>query len=204
MGQDRRGKPKDVSLDRCTIEPSEKKCPVRWTEVAKRQKPPDPEVCTPTGRRHEGNVVYECKNSYTLMKKGIYLDNDEMGGHGPETVTFHSPPPGKYEVVVHVYNHNQVGAAESFRNAQEALVKVYIGDTIITCAAREAKNALTGKKECASSIWKVFDIRVTHTVDGHLRFTFDDSSRDLESGFAIKIKIRYNDSLGNLKRKHLD
>ena len=127
------------------------------------------------------------------MKKGIYLDNDEMGGHGPETVTFHSPPPGKYEVVVHVYNAQ--GRQHSFSNAQEALVKVYIGDTIITCAAREAKNAL-GRKGCASSIWKVFDIRVSKEVNAKkmpiYRFTFDDSSPDLESDLDITAGVIRN------------
>merc|ERR1719506_3476899 len=120
------------------------------------------------------------------MKQGIYLDNDEMWGHGPETVTFHSPPEGSYQVVVHVYNQKTSGVPESLQNAQEALVKVYIGDTVITCAAKEAKSATTGEKapNCKSSIWKVFDIQVTETERTRdkmpiYRFTFDDSSPSL-------------------------
>ena len=102
------------------------------------------------------------------MKRGIFLDRDEEQGHGPETITFHSPPMGKYQIVrplyracvraplVHlsyiIFKEAQVpgGGVEVVHKydgqpinkgldlANEAQVSVFLGNNVILCQLADA------------------------------------------------------------------
>ena len=156
----------DISLGRCTIEEPSRKCPVEWTidkepnYVEKLCK--QFQKCKQIGSGPE----HRCEATYTLMKRGIFLDTDARLGEGPETITFHSPPAGSYQVVVYGWDIAKDTGLSLEDARSEAVVKVYnLGTYAITCSLAKAKRADTGEKAetCESSVWKVFDIHVRDT-----------------------------------------
>lgn len=117
------------------------------------------------------------------MDNRIVLDVDEKLKAGPETITFHNVPPGRYQIYAHLYD------SESLRqNAGHGLdikdAKPHVSLYIAGSGGNEVQFVCSIKRDCMrrSRIWQVMDVIVEARGKEFRRMTRRDKAEQLLAG----------------------